>query len=95
MPQKWQTIAEELYELERVWPTMTPLADAYNVESKKRYPIIWTNTHGKPRSSSHRSATNTEIMEDPVYLALVTRGLLWTVARLTADGKPTPGYAAR
>ena len=55
--QKWETIPEELYELERVWPTMTPLADAYSVESKKRYPLIWTNTHGKAGCSSRRSGT--------------------------------------
>src|SRR5688572_21488749 len=43
LPGKWETIPEELYELERVWPAMTPLAQAYSVESKKPYPLIWTN----------------------------------------------------
>lgn len=49
MPQKWETIPEELYELERVWPTMVPLAQSFSIESKKPYPNIWTNTHGKAR----------------------------------------------
>jgi type 1 glutamine amidotransferase len=95
MPPKWVTTPEELYELERVWPGMTPLAEAYSVESKKNYPLIWTNTHGKARVFVTSLGHNTEIVANPVYLDLVTRGLLWTVGHLQADGTPAPGYAAR
>jgi type 1 glutamine amidotransferase len=85
LPEKWETTPEELYELERVWPNMTPLADAYSIESKKRYPIIWTNTHGKARVFVTSLGHNTKMIADPVYLDLVTRGLLWTVGRLQKD----------
>ena len=95
MPAKWETIPEELYELERVWPAMTPLAQAYSVESKKHYPLIWTNTHGKARVFVTSLGHNTEMIANPTYLDLVTRGLLWTVDRLQPDGTPAPGYAAR
>jgi type 1 glutamine amidotransferase len=95
LPAKWETIPEELYELERVWPTMTPLADAYSVESKKRHPIIWTNTHGKARVFVTSLGHNTEMIANREYLELVTRGLLWTVRLLQDDGTPAPGYAAR
>ena len=95
LPPKWETIPEELYELERVWPSMTPLAQAYSVESKKRYPIIWTNTHGKARVFVTSLGHNTEMIANPVYLDLVTRGLLWTVGKLQDDGTPAAGYAAR
>ena len=95
VPEKWVTIAEELYELERVWPGMTPLAQAFSVESKKTYPLIWTNTHGKARVFVTSLGHNTAMIEDPVYLGLVTRGLLWTVDKLQNDGTPAPGYAVR
>jgi type 1 glutamine amidotransferase len=95
LPQTWQTIPEELYELERVWPTMVPLADAYSVESKKRYPLIWTNTHGKARVFVTSLGHNTEMIANPLYLDLVTRGLLWTLRLLQEDGTPAPGFAAR
>lgn len=95
LPAKWETIAEELYELEKVWPAMTPLAEAYSVESKKRHPIIWTNTHGKARVFVTSLGHNTDMIANPVYLDLVTRGLLWTVGRIQKDGSPAPGYAAR
>jgi hypothetical protein len=35
------------------------------------------------------------MMANPVYLDLVTRGLLWTVDRLRADGTASPGESAR
>jgi hypothetical protein len=31
-------------------------------------------------------------MSDPVYLDLVTRGLLWACDKLDKDGKPKAGY---
>jgi hypothetical protein len=57
VPAKWETTPEVLYELERVWPSMKPLAEAYSVESKNRYRIIWTNTHGKAGYSSRHWGT--------------------------------------
>jgi type 1 glutamine amidotransferase len=93
LPQKWETTREELYELERVWPGMTPLAESYSVESKKRHPIIWTNIHGKARVFVTSLGHNTEMIANPVYLDLVTRGLLWTAGRLenSAPGSRAAG----
>jgi len=95
LPEKWVTSSEELYELERVWPAMTPLAQAHSVESNKSHPVIWTNTHGKAKVFVTSLGHNTEIIENPLYIDLVTRGLLWTVGLLQDDGTPKPGYAAR
>jgi uncharacterized protein len=94
-PQKWQTIDEELYELERVWPGMTPLAQAHSVESQKVHPVIWTNTHGKARVFVTSLGHNNEMMANPVYRDLVTRGLLWTLNGLRDDGTPAPEHKAR
>ncbi len=94
VPEKWVTTREELYELERVWPGMTPLAQAFSVESKKYHPLIWTNTHGKARVFVTSLGHNTEMIADPIYLGLVTRGLLWTVGRLQKDGTQAPGSGA-
>lgn len=94
-PAKFETIPEELYELVQVWPTMTPLAQAFSVESKKAHPVIWTNTHGKARVFVTSLGHQNEMMANPVYLDLVTRGLLWTTGHLEDDGTPAAGYAAR
>ena len=95
LPRKWETIPEELYELERVWPNMTPLAQAFSVESKRTYPLMWTNTHGKAKVFVTSLGHNTEMIANPLYLDIVARGLLWTVGRLQADGAPAPGYAGK
>ncbi len=94
-PANWVTTKEELYELQQVWPGMTPLAESHSVESQKRYPIMWTNTHGKAKVFVTSLGHNTEIIANPVYLDVVTRGLLWTVGKLKDDGTPAAGYAAR
>ncbi len=94
-PAKWETINEELYEHERTWPGMTPLAQAHSVESQKVHPVIWTNTHGKARVFVTSLGHNNEMMANPVYLDLVGRGLLWALGKLRDDGTPAAGYAAR
>jgi uncharacterized protein len=94
-PAKWQTIDEELYEIERVWPQMAPLAQAHSEETKKTSPVIWINTAGKARVFVTTLGHNNDMMANPVYLDLVTRGLLWTLDKLRADGTPAAGYAAR
>jgi uncharacterized protein len=93
VPEKWVTTREELYELEQVWPGMTPLARSYSVESERFHPLIWTNTHGKARVFVTSLGHNTEMIANPLYLDIVTRGLLWTVGKLQDDGTPAPGYA--
>ena len=95
VPPKWETINDELYELVQTWPTMTPLAQAFSVETKKNYPVIWTNTAGKARVFVMSLGHNNEMVANPIYLGLVTRGLLWTVDKLQDDGSPKAGYAAR
>ena len=95
LPQPWVTIPEELYELERVWPGMTPLAQAHSSESGKTFPLMWTNVHGKARVFVTSLGHNTAMIADPIYLDVVGRGLLWTVGRLGEDGTPAPGYEGR
>jgi type 1 glutamine amidotransferase len=94
-PNKWQTINEELYELQRMWPSMTPLAQAYSEETKKSYPVVWTNTHGKARVFVTSLGHNNEMMANPIYLDLVSRGLLWTLDKLRADGTASEEFKAR
>ena len=95
MPAKWETIPEELYVLERVWPTMVPLAQSSSVESKKSYPNIWTNTYGKAKVFVTSLGHNTEMIANPMYIDMVARALLWTTGHLKDDGTPAPGYAGR
>jgi len=81
-PQVWQTPTDEMYIVERVWPSLTPLAEAYGVETKKNHVCIWTNTYGNTRIFATTLGHGNETMEQEVFLDVVTRGLLWVCSRL-------------
>jgi type 1 glutamine amidotransferase len=90
----WTTVNEELYnnasgELE---PTAHPLASGKQVyvnspgnEISAKAMVAWTNTYrGKTRVFATTLGHNNATVEDPRYLDLVARGLLWSVGKLDA-----------
>ncbi|MBK8094445.1 MAG: ThuA domain-containing protein [Verrucomicrobiaceae bacterium] len=72
-----------------------PLASAYGEETKKDHHVIWVNQYGKGKVFGTTLGHGNHTMEDPIYLDLVTRGLLWSCGKLGEDGKPLPGYEAK
>ena len=95
LPKEWGPGSDELYNIDRTWPTTTPLVQAWSVEGEKNFPVVWTNTYGKARVFATTMGHTNRTMSDPVYLDLVTRGLLWAVGKLGADGMPVAGYGPR
>ena len=95
LPKGWTPGRDELYDIERVWPGMTPLAQGWSVETEKHHPVAWTNAYGRARVFVTPMGHNLATMADPAYLDLVTRGLLWTLGKLAADGTAAPGYGPR
>lgn len=93
-PPVWKTRHEELYAIEKVWPGTTSLAQAYATDNKRDHTVIWSHTYGKGRLFGTTIAHHNETMEDPIYLDMLTRGLLWACDKLDDEGNPKPGYAA-
>ncbi len=91
-PSLWTTGNEELYAINRLFPTAVALAQA--PENGKQHTVIWTNTYGQGRVFGTTIGHNNKTMQDPVYLDLLTRGLLWSVGQLDENGHPKPGYTA-
>lgn len=91
-PADWQTPMEELYNIEKVWPTATPLGASHSKETKRDEVDIWVNTYGQGRVFSTTLGHYNHTMQDPVFLDLVTRGLLWSCEKLGEDGQPKAGY---
>lgn len=94
-PESWRTPQGELYEIVKIWPNSTPLAHAYGVDTERHHVNIWTNHYGKARVFGTTIGHHNETVAAPEYLDLVTRGLLWSVDKLGADGEPLPGYGPR
>jgi len=95
LPKMWGPGSDELYNIDKSWPTMTPLVQAWSIEGEKHFPVVWTNTYGKAKVFATTMGHNNRTMSDSVYLDLVTRGLLWTVGKLGPDGTPAAGYGRR
>jgi type 1 glutamine amidotransferase len=91
-PAVWNNAEDECYKNEKVWPAVTPLATAYGEETKQDHVVIWVNTYGKGRSFTTTLGHTNATMESPVYLDLVTRGLLWACDRLSDKGTPKAGF---
>jgi type 1 glutamine amidotransferase len=91
-PSVWPTGKEELYVIEKVWPNTVPLARAHDAQEDLDHPVVWTNNFGKARVFGTTLAHNNSTMRDPVFLDLVTRGLLWSCGKLDDQGKPSAGY---
>jgi type 1 glutamine amidotransferase len=92
-PAEWTDTEDELYQIKKVWPDCVPLAKGIG-EKGAEHVCIWVNTCGKGRIFGTTTGHSNETMQQPVYLDLVTRGLLWACDKLGPDGKPKPGYAA-
>ncbi len=81
-PAGWANPAGELYWIEKVWETAHPLASAKNREQGNEEVCVWTNQFGKGRVFGTTLGHHNETVNDPVYLNLVTRGVLWAAGKL-------------
>jgi len=94
-PSEWLDKKDELYKNEQLFDNFVPLAKAYGEDTKKDHNLIWVNTYGKGKVFGTTMGHSNETMSDPVYLDLVTRGLLWACGKLDDNGKPLPGYESK
>jgi len=92
-PAKWQHEPDELYEIKKVWPDCTPLAESLTPDNPTdRHPCIWVNQYGKARVFGTTLGHDNQTMQRADYLDLVTRGLLWACGKLDERGEAMPGY---
>lgn len=90
--ENWTTIHEELYNNQYgLMDTLHPLAHGTQTYRDKKTGndktdddvVVWTNIYnGKAKVFGTTIGHNNETCNDPRYLDLVTRGLLWSVGKL-------------
>jgi type 1 glutamine amidotransferase len=85
--ENWTTVNEELYNNIKLFDTAKPLARGRQDTGKKvdDFVVTWTNTYGKARVFSTTLGHNNATVDDPRYLDMVTRGLLWSVDKLNDE----------
>ena len=93
----WTTINEELYNnyAGGVLPTARPLV--YGKQGVDETVVVWTNIYKqKARVFGTTLGHNNGTVEDPRYLDLLTRGVLWAANKLNANYlKPVPAAATQ
>jgi uncharacterized protein len=94
-PMEWLDKSDELYKNELLYDNFIPLAKAYGEETKKDHNLVWVNTYGKGKVFGTTMGHENTTVSDPVYLDLVTRGLLWACGKLDNNGKPVAGYESK
>ena len=82
--ESWKTPKGELYLISKFWDTATPLGHARSRDTKKDEVCIWTNLYGpnKTRVFGTTLGHHNEEVSHPVFLNLLTRGLLWSAGKL-------------
>ncbi|MEO6245384.1 MAG: ThuA domain-containing protein [Opitutaceae bacterium] len=80
-PADWKTPMDELYVIEKMWPTTKALATSKSEKDGKDYPVIWTSDYHGARVFGTTYGHSNATWQDPVFIGLVSRGLLWAAGR--------------
>jgi type 1 glutamine amidotransferase len=82
MPEQWVSPMDELYVIEKVWPGAQTLATAVSETNNREHTVMWTNQYGNARVFGTTFGHSDDTFRDPVFLTIVSRGLLWAAGRL-------------
>lgn len=94
LPAEWQLPKDELYYIDKLWPTATSLVEGMSEERNAMQTVVWTNQFGKARVFGTTIGHYPETVRQPEFLDLMTRGVLWAAGKLDDDGTPSEGYNA-
>lgn len=86
----WTTGNEELYNNIKVFDTAHVLAKGK--QGNQETVVTWTNDYNGTKIFNTTIGHNNFTVEDPRYLDLVTRGLLWACGKLDEKGNIAEGY---
>ena len=81
VPSDWLGAKDELYIIERVWPSATVLATSVSERDKKTHPVAWTNQYGKSRVFGTTFGHSDEMFKDSVFVKMLQQGIVWASAK--------------
>jgi type 1 glutamine amidotransferase len=80
-PAKWKTPKDELYIIEKLWPGAKALATSKSEKDGSVQPVIWTHSYHGTRVFGTTYGHSNATWQDPVFIQLITRGLMWAAGR--------------
>ena len=82
MPDNWITPKDELYIIEKIWPSAQALANSKSERDGKEHAVAWTNKYGKAKIFGTTYGHSDATFDDPVFQKMIARGLLWVTGKL-------------
>ena len=80
-PAEWKSPRDELYVIEKLWPGAKALAVSTSERDGKEHPVIWVNDYHGTRVFGTTFGHGNVTWQDPVFVNVVARGLLWAAGR--------------
>jgi len=80
-PAVWTSPMDELYIIEKLWPKTTSLATSVSEKDQSVQTTIWTNDYHGTRVFGTTFGHSNDTWKDPVFITLLSRGLLWAAGR--------------
>jgi type 1 glutamine amidotransferase len=81
-PDDWKTSGDELYQTIEFLKNSHPLLSAKSPRDGRVHIVCWTQTYGKGRVFATTLGHDMTTAQDPAYLNLLARGLLWSCDKL-------------
>ncbi|MEW6306830.1 MAG: ThuA domain-containing protein [Verrucomicrobiota bacterium] len=80
-PDNWVTPPDELYVIEKLWPTARALAVSLSEVDGKAHPVAWINQYGNARVFGTTYGHSDATFGDKAFTDLLARGMLWVLGR--------------
>ncbi len=80
-PDNHKTAKDELYVLEKVWPTAKVLATSKSETTGKSHGVFWVNQYGKARVFGTTYGHSKETFQDEVFLTALVQGIQWAAGK--------------
>jgi type 1 glutamine amidotransferase len=81
LAENWVTPVDELYVIEKFWPTSKAVATAVSPEDKQEYPLVWTSDYHGARVFGTTLGHGVNTWADPVFQELMARGFKWALKK--------------
>jgi uncharacterized protein len=77
----YKSAMDELYIIEKVWPSTTVLATSKSEKTGEEQPVYWTNQYGKGRVFGTTYGHSNDTFSDKVFLDALVKGIVWAAGR--------------
>jgi type 1 glutamine amidotransferase len=84
-PDHWQTSGDELYQTIEMTENSHPLLKAKSPRDGREHIVCWTHAYGKGRVFATTLGHDLHTIQNPDYIRLLSRGVLWACGRLDED----------